>query len=333
MFACTLSACTTVYEDHGAVQPDPWHSEPAEYFFVGNASKVDFDDLLLVNAERPAFQGLFDRAYKTHDLRTILGPEVELKKRPFTPEAEWLMLFERALPQSRNDLPPIQNIRVRFQGMIEGKWLDVLQDHGPRRGNRWVPASAANNFYDPEVAEEDLPDGYKELRKWDELISSHAQLVESGISDCSVGVSFQPRVGGTTTYVSTFDQMVRGLFREPNAFTPSRLVEEVCEIYYNTNKVPSSVRRAIQLRGINLGAHGPEAAFVNTEEYKERAVRHTLLTWLLPRNIFETWRPSVRGKRRMGWIGESERLDAGSVGSIKLWNVRDTSGREGKASR
>ena len=277
----TCSGCATLYRAQRPEQPQ-LPGGGADIVFISNTSPVDFDDLEVINPDFPHIEGFFDEIYETREISRVLSREMQSRENSnFAPEAEWIMVFEDPLSPDKDELSEdtLKQLKVRFQGMVEGKWLYSLENNGQPERNHWIPASMGNNFYDPKVKEKHLPVGYMALSEWDRVFSSDDPETRRKFDDARVTVCYKQkgRKKPRTLY-SSFGEMRKDVFAYKSGFLPSTLFKR-CALLY-CKQFGSKERNAVNLVGINLGAHGAHAALVNSRWRQTKSVPGALLSCL-----------------------------------------------------
>lgn len=247
--------------------PWPVSKKPAGLcYFLANTSRVDFDDLVVVNEQNPAVEGFFDKLYDIDDYREILKEKSSSGGNLFTPEAEWILVFKD--PIAPKDEPAERNLGKRmaaFTGIIEGKWLEDLKVVEP---NNWLDASKGNNFYKKEELY------FLPIEKWDEILTGkHSKILEYLDKNARVTVAYcnsqDPPERKTRT--AWFKIMRKELFgSKPGGDSPlTDLVSKVLKIY--EDDVFDQFRGSNHLKGVNFGAHGDEAGLVLEKRRQRRA--------------------------------------------------------------
>lgn len=306
--ALTASGCAArgAARNRPAMPPSP--PPPGGYVFLANTSPADFDDLYEVSPANPRFEGLFDLPVPAPDGR---GSDSILESRPkpngtlddpenhLAFEAEWVLLFEHPLPA---DKPPesIGQLRAGFGVLAEGKWIHALLDRADPARSPWSPASARNNLMPSGVvAEKPSEDGgsepffgYKTLDRWCEILDVEGPQ-RRALDGLTAVVShpgrrrlfgFDPpwaRVRNVELRAS-FRDTRRNLFETERRLNVKDLAAAVCEFYHK--RYNRAERESLRVAGINLGAHGANAAAVNGR-FRRAAGFARALAWPDPRNF------------------------------------------------
>ena len=324
--ALLAMACTPHYPA-GAPVPRVCHSVAGlkQVFFMSNTSQVHFSDLGTIHATRPAIEGFFDRVYPISQLPDVLRPELG-KARPFTPEAEWVLRFRKPLPPTREEFERgFPGMAVRFEGMIEGKWLDSLRSKDGHAATQWIPASGGNNFYVRVDDVAQLPSDYRPVRAWDEDFASDDPDIRKRLDDAvfciSHGRAETDRDGKQrqAVFKARFGDMRHKLFDPRRGFGVGDLVRTVGEHYYSDTVFAPEIRRQVEVRGINLGAHGKRSALVNCPSCRRRAFMRLLCRpW--------KWRCGVscsrQAMRQMADVADARHLTLRDTGSVDVQHHR-----------
>jgi len=315
-----LIGCVTSYQSDFKRPdlPEPTQNSEHLCFFVANSSPVDFDDLILTNEKEPAFEGFFDIVYPTSEIEKVLSKH---DKGSFTAEAEWMLFFRNPMPWKRSDYEKldISKIQMRFQGIVEGKWLELLQDKMDNETNHWIPASSENNFYDPNVDTASLPSDFKTVAEWDEIMSN--PIIRKQFDSATVLVTYDLPGKHINKQIlkGSFKEMREELFADGWNFYPGDLVKRVCDIYYNDYS--DSQRKGLRFQGINLAAHGRNAALVNQKSRIVKGLLATLGGLFNPQNWDSSVGFIVRSKRNIVKSIVNDELILGDPSLVSLINI------------
>lgn len=303
----SATGCSRAYVIH---LQDPQEQE--NIVFLANTSEIHFYNLANIDpfyhlvSRRPLFEGVFDRIY---DMAAYPRVMEQYKKKVFTPEAEWLLVFKEPLELQKDepDAQKLADLRIGFTGMIEGKFIDDLS--GPFGRWRWRQASSGNNFYHyrdrckPQLQ-------YQPLKQWNEIFRS---TIPTQYDLARVNVAYVNQAGATQTMTSTFGAMRRELFG-PDPSTKHELqfiVRHVVHEFYKNNK-DAKTKKGLRLVGINLGAHGDQSALVNNPARRDEALKEALR--------FENFAPNLTQMMIPGFGMDAVKLNslASAISASKL---------------